>query len=147
MKISPIRHICKLHALQLGELLLWRDDQMLKMISFIYFLWQWFLLSWEKKFPQPPCKSFAYQLERSFISHDVVTQSLLSKLPFFDSKYIRTFAAGFSLVQTILHDVFVRVQSETIWFKIENVSGKNVSVHKKFSKISWKTEQVSRLSK
>ena len=57
------------------------------------------------------------------------------------SKYIKTFAAGFSLVQTVLHDVFAGVQSETIWFKIENVSEeKNVSVSKKFSKILWKTE-------
>ena len=89
-----------------------------------------------------------------FISHDAVTQSLLSKLHLFVSlsrefsKYIKTFAAGFALVQTVLHDVFAGVQSETIWFKIENVSEeKNVSLSKKFSKISWKTEQVSRLSK
>ena len=62
---------------------------------------------------------------------------------------MKTFAAGFILVQTVLHDVSIAgVQSETIWFKIENVSEeKNVSVSKKFSKISWKTKQVSRLSK
>ena len=65
------------------------------------------------------------------------------------SKYIKTFAAGFTLVQTVLHDVFAWVQSETIWFKIENVSEEKilVCVLKTFSKILWKTEQVSRLSK
>ena len=63
-----------------------------------------------------------------FISHDAVTQSLLSKLHLFVSlsrefsKYIKTFAAGFTLVQTVLYDVFAGVQSETIWFNIENVS-------------------------
>ena len=119
------RHICKLHALQLGELLLWRDDQMLKMISFIYFLWQWFLLSWEKKFPQPPCKSFSYRLERSFISHDAVTQSLFSKLHLFVS-LSREFSRYMNgLVQTVLHDVSIAgVQSETIWFKTENATAK-----------------------
>ena len=46
-----------------------------------------------------------------FISHDAVTQSLLSKLHLFVSlsrefsKYIKTFAAGFTLVRTVLHDV------------------------------------------
>ena len=55
---------------------------------------------------------------------------MLSKLHLFVSpsrefsKYIETFAAGFALVQTALHDVFAGVQSETIWFKIENVSEK-----------------------
>ena len=38
------------------------------------------------------------------------------------SRYIKAFAAGFTLVQTVLHDVFAGVQSETIWFKTENVS-------------------------
>ena len=58
----------------------------------------------------------------------MVTQSLLSKLHLFVSlsrefsNYIKTFAAGFALVQAALHDVFAGVQSETIWFKIENVS-------------------------
>ena len=81
-------------------------------------------------------------------------RSLLSKLHLFVSlsrefsKYIKTFAAGFTLVQTALHDVFAGLQSETIWLKIENVSEeKNVSMRMKFSKISWKTKQVSRLSK
>ena len=81
-------------------------------------------------------------------------QSLLSKLHLFVSlsreffKYIKSFAAGFTLVQMVLHDVFAGLQSETIWFKIENVSDeKNVSVRMKFLKISRKTEQVSRLSK
>ena len=78
-------------------------------------------------FPQPSCKSFSCRLERSF-HFSAVTQSLLSKLHLFVSlsrefsKYIKTFAAGFTLVQTALHDVFAGAQSETIWFKIENVS-------------------------
>ena len=82
----------------------------------------------------------------------MVTQSLLSKLHLFVSlsrefsKYIKTFAAGFTLVQAALRDVFAGVQSETIWFKTENVSEEK-SVRKQFSKISWKTEQVSCLSK
>ena len=59
------------------------------------------------------------------------------------SKYIKTFAAGFTLVQTVLHDVFAGVQLETIWFKIESVC----EVKIKFSKISGKTEHVSRLNK
>ena len=86
------------------------------------------LLSREKKFPQPPCKSFFCRLERSFHFSRAVTQSLLLKLHSFVSlsrefsKYIKTFAAGCTLVQTVLHDVFAGVQSETIWFKTENVS-------------------------
>ena len=58
---------------------------------------------------------------------------------------MKTFAAGFTLVQTVLHDVFAGLQLETIRFKIENVSAESVQM--KFSKISWKTEQVSCLSK
>ena len=50
---------------------------------------------------------------------------------------MKTFAAGFTLVHTVLHDVSIAgVQSETIWFQIENASGRNVSVRKKFSKVS-----------
>ena len=30
------------------------------------------------------------------------------------------------MVQTVLHDVFAGVQSETIWFKIENVSKEKI---------------------
>ena len=48
--------------------------------------------------------------------------SFVSRSREFSAKYIKTFAAGFTLVQTILHDVFAGVQSETIWLKIENVS-------------------------
>ena len=65
------------------------------------------------------------------------------------SKYIKTFAAGFTLVQTALHDVFAGVQSETIWFKIKIVSEeKKLSVRKQFSKnivknrASFMSEQV-----
>ena len=53
-------------------------------------------------------------------------QSLLSKLPLFVSlsrefsKYIKSFAAGFTLVQTVLHDVFTGLQSETIWFNVSD---------------------------
>ena len=100
---------------------------MLKMISFIYFLWQ--MISSSNNFPSLLAKSFSCRLERSFISHDAVTQSLLSKSHLFAvslsrelSKCIKTFDAGFTLVQTVLHDVFAGVQSETIWFKFENVS-------------------------
>ena len=63
-----------------------------------------------------------------FISYDAVTQSLLSRFHLLVSlsrefsKCIKTFATGFTLVQTVLHDVFAGVQSETIWFKFENVS-------------------------
>ena len=42
------------------------------------------------------------------------------------SRYMKTFAAGFTLVHTVLHDVSIAgVQSETISFKIENASGRN----------------------
>lgn len=37
---------------------------------------------------------------------------------------MKTFSAGFILVQTILHEIFAGLQLETIWFKIENASGK-----------------------
>ena len=59
-------------------------------------------------------------------------QSLFSKLHLFVSltrkflKYIKTFAAGFNLVQTVLYDVFAGVEAETIWFKIENVSEEKI---------------------
>ena len=42
------------------------------------------------------------------------------------SKYIKTFAAGFTFVQAVSHDVFAGVQLETIWFKIENVSEEKI---------------------
>ena len=85
------------------------------------------MISSSNNFPSLLTKSFSCRLERSF-HFSAVTQSLLSKLHLFVSlsrefsKYIKTFAAGFTLVQTALHDVFAGVQSETIWFKIENVS-------------------------
>ena len=85
-------------------------------------------LAERKNFPSLLAKAFRTGYKDRFISHDAVTQSLLSKLHLFVSlsrefsKYIKTFAAGFTLVQTVLHYVFTGLQSETIWFKIENVS-------------------------
>ena len=37
---------------------------------------------------------------------------------------MKPFAAGFILVQMVLRDVFTG-ESETVWLKIENASGKN----------------------
>ena len=87
-----------------------------------------FVLAERKNFPSLLAKALLTVEKDRFISHDAVTQSLLSKLHLFVSlsrefsKYIETFAAGFTLVQTVFHDVFAGLQSETIWFKIENVS-------------------------
>ena len=68
---------------------------------------------------------------------------MLSKLYLFVSlsrefsKYIKTLAAEFNLVQTVLHDGFAGVQSEINL--VQNVSEEKICVRKKFSKISWKT--------
>ena len=87
-----------------------------------------FFVADRKNFPSLLAKALPTSWKDHFISHDAVTQSLLSKLHLFVSlsqefsKYIKIFAAGFTLVQTVLHDVFAGVQLETIWLKIENVS-------------------------
>ena len=89
-----------------------------------------FFLAERKNFPSLLAKAFLKN--RFVISHDAVTQSLLSKLHMFVSlsqefsKYIKTFAVGFTLVQTVFHDVFAGVQWETIWLKIENVSKEKI---------------------
>ena len=76
-----------------------------------------FFLAERKNFPSLLAKAFLI----GFISHDAATQSLLHLFVSFSrefSKYIKTFAAGFTLV---LHNVFAGLQSKTISFKIENV--------------------------
>ena len=45
------------------------------------------------------------------------------------SEYIKAFAVGFTVVQTVSHDVFAGVQSETIWLKIENVSEEKMEMY------------------
>ena len=104
------------------------DDQMLN----IYFLRKQFHLSREKKFPQPPCKSFSCRLERTFISHEAVTQSLLSKPHLFTvsfsrefSKLIKAFAAGFTLVRTVLHDVSAGYNRKQFGWKLKMSVRKN----------------------
>ena len=81
-----------------------------------------FFLAERTKIPQPPCKSFSYQLERSFHFSQCGNAIFAFKVSLLRFIFSRTFAAGFTLVQTVLHCVFAGVQLETIWFKIENVS-------------------------
>ena len=130
-----------------------RDGQMLKMISFIYFQRQ--IVS-----SQPREKISPASLQKLFLPVRKIfrfsqcgnaifvfkTSHLFVSLSREFSRYMKTFAAGFILVQTVLYDVSIAgVQSETMWFQIENASGRNVSVRKKFSKVSQKSftsEQV-----
>ena len=109
----------------------------------------------EKKFPQPPCKSFSYWLEISFHFSRCGNAIFAFKASLVRFTFTRIFKVHKNFRCWIYFSskgfvcCFRLVQSETIWFKIENVSEENinVSVRKKFSKISWKTEQASRLSK
>ena len=126
-------------------------DQMLKMISFIYFLRQIISsLSREKKIPQPSCKSFSYRLERSFHFSYAIFAFKASLVCFTFSRIFK----GHKNFPCWIYFSSNSFASCFRWGTIRNNLvqnwkcqwGKNVSVRKQFSKISWKTEQVSCLS-
>ena len=125
---------------------------------FIYFLRQLIISSpRENNFPASwLCKSSSYLLERSFhfsscsnaifafqsfslvsctFSRNSVVHKNFSCWIYFSSKVFAWY-------------IFSEVHLETIWFQNSNCQwGKNVTGRNNFSKLSWKTEQVSCLSK
>ena len=128
---------------------------MFKMISYILSTAYNFFLAERKNFPQPSCKSFSYRLERSFDFSqcgNAIFAFKVSLLRFIFSRIFKVHknfrcwiyfsSNGFALCfrwRTIGNNLVQNWKCQ--W-------GKNVSVRKQFSKISWKTEQlVQRLSK